>query len=197
VSFRGKSVGDVGYVLVVTVAMVVAGAVAGAIWVLIAPPATAVAIVTRSGKRAHGYVGNDGEHFFDSAVMMAGLLFVLGVVSAVLLWQWRSRRGPTTVVALFTGGVAAAGTAAGVGAGLARLSYGHTDIGSVPADQKIHYITEAPSVFFGHTPIQILVGLVLPSAAAALTYAVIAAASADDDLGVGTPVAQAVDSRVG
>jgi hypothetical protein len=194
-SVGNRPVGDVGYVFAVTAAMAVAGVVAGAIWVLIAPPATGIAIVARSGKRAHGYVGNDGEHFFDSAVMMAGLLFVLGVVSAVLLWQWRSRRGPATVVALFTGGVAAAGAAAGVGAGLARLRYGHTDIGAVPADQKIHYITEAPTVFFGHTPFQILVGLVLPSAAAALTYAIIAAASADDDLGADAAVGEPIGSR--
>lgn len=174
--------------LPVTAGMAVAGAVAGVIWALIAPRATGLVGVTRSGKRIHDYVGNDSEHFFDSAAMMAGLMFALAVVSAVLMWQWRSYRGPAMVIGLLLGGVAAAGTAAGVGAGLVRLRYGHTDIGAVPADHKIHYMTEAPAVFFGHTPLQIVTTLLLPSAVAALTYAIIAAGSAHDDLGVDPPV---------
>jgi hypothetical protein len=176
--------------LVITAAMAVGGVGAGAIWALIAPPATGLVGVTRSGKRIHDYVGNDAEHFFDSAVMMTGLLFALAVISAVLMWQWRSVRGPVTVIGLFTGGIAATGAAAGVGAGIARLRHGHTDIGAVPADHKIHYVTEAPAVFFGHTPLQIVAALVLPSAVAALTYAIIAAGSADDDLGVEPVVAR-------
>jgi hypothetical protein len=175
--------------------MAVAGAVAGAIWALIAPPATGLVGVTRSGKRIHDYVGTDAEHFFDSAVMMSGLLLVLAVVSAVLMWQWRSCRGPAMVIGLLLGGVAAAGAAAGVGAGLIRLRYGHADIGAVPADHKIHYITEAPAVFFGHTTLQVLTALLLPSAVAALTYAIIAAGSADDDLGVEPPVDESVGAE--
>jgi hypothetical protein len=178
--------------LAVTAGMAVAGVVAGGIWAVIAPPATGVVGWTRAGELLHGYVRNDAEHFFDSAVMMAGLLSVVSVVSAVLMWQWRSARGPAMVVGLVTGGVAAAGAAAGVGVGLVRLRYGHTDFASVPADHKVHYITEAPAVFFGHSPAQVIAGLLLPSAVAALTYAIIAAGSPDDDLGVAPPVAQMV-----
>ena len=178
--------------IAITAGMAAAGAVAGAIWAFIAPPATGLVGVTRSGRRIHDYVGNDSEHFFDSAVMMTGLLFVLAVVSAVFMWQWRSCRGPVTVLGLLAGGVAAAGSAAGVGAGLARLRHGHTDIGTVPADHKIHYITEAPAVFFGHTPLQLIASLLLPSAVAALTYAIIAAGSAHDDLGVEPRIAETV-----
>ena len=78
-----------------------------------------------------------------------------------------------------------------MGAGLARLRYGHTDIQAIPADHQIHYITEAPAVFFGHTPLQVATSLVLPAAAAALVYAMMAAASAHDDLGVEPPLSAA------
>jgi uncharacterized protein DUF2567 len=178
--------------VIVTAGMAVAGAAAGAVWAWIAPPAHSVAAVTRSGNRVHDYLGNEADHYFDSAVMMIGLLTGMAVVSAVLMWQWRQRRGPAMVISLSLGAVLAAAAATGTGAGLARIRYGHTDIGSVPADHKIHYFTEAPSVFFGHSPLQVLTVLLVPAAVAALTYAVMAAGSAHDDLGVEPSVPETV-----
>jgi len=174
--------------LTVTVAMAVAGVAAGAAWTWLAPPVHGVVVVTKSGKRVHEYLGNEADHYFDSAVIMSGLLIGLGVVSAVLVWHWRQRRGPGMTIGLTAGGLAAAAAAAGTGAGLARFRYGRIDIQSIPADRKIHYITEAPAVFFGHTPLQVLTILLLPAAAATLTYAMMAAASAYDDLGVESSV---------
>ncbi|HEY7054026.1 MAG TPA: DUF2567 domain-containing protein [Mycobacterium sp.] len=174
--------GDIKLWLAVTAGMAFAGALAGAVWAWIAPPARSVAGVSKSGKRVHDYVGNEADHFFDAAVMMVGLLLCLAIVSAVLVWQFRRHRGPAMVVALTVGGMAAAGAAAGVGAGLVRLRYGHFDIGAVPADHKVHYFIEAPAVFFGHNPLQILTVLLLPAAVAAFTYAVMAAGSAHDNL---------------
>lgn len=170
--------------LVLPAGMAVAGVVAGALWAWLAPASHSDAVVTKSGKRLHEYLGPETDHYFDSAVMMLGLLAGLAVISAVLVWQWRQRRGPSMVIGLTAGGVALAATATGTGAGLVRLRYGHTDIGAVPADHKIHYMTEAPGVFFGHTPLQVLTVLLLPAAVAALTYGMMAAASARDDLGV-------------
>ncbi len=178
--------------LAVIAGMTAAGVVAGALWALLAPPIHGVVVVTKSGKRVHEYLGNEADHFFDSTVMMAGLLLGLGVVSAVLVWQWRQRRGPAMVIGLIVGGVAAAAAAAGTGAGLARLRYGHIDIDSIPADHKIHYITEAPGVFFGHSPLNLLTMLLLSAVAAAVTYAMMAAASAHDDLGAEPPVSETV-----
>ena len=178
--------------LAVTAGMAAAGAVAGAVWAWLAPSVHGVVVVTKSGNRVHEYLGNEADHYFDSAMMMTGLMVGLGVVGAVLTWQWRRRRGPAMALGLATGGIAAAAAAAGVGAGLARLRYGHTDIQAVPADHKIHYITEAPAVFFGHGTLQVLTLLLLPAAAAALAYAMMAAASAHDDLGVGSSVSETV-----
>ncbi|HZQ32532.1 MAG TPA: DUF2567 domain-containing protein [Mycobacterium sp.] len=182
--------------LAVVAGMAVAGAVAGALWAWIAPPVHSVAAVSKSGKRIHEYLGNEADHFFDSAVMMFGLLVGLAIVSAVLMWQFRQRRGPAMVMALTAGGITAAGAAAGVGAGLVRLRYGHFDIGTVPADHKLHYFTEAPSVFFGHSPLQIITVLLLPAAAAALVCAAMAAGSAHDNLGVMPEVAETEDAPV-
>jgi uncharacterized protein DUF2567 len=178
--------------LAVPAGMALAGVAAGAVWAWLAPASHSAVVVTKSGKRLHEYLGNEADHYFDSTVMMVGLLVGLAVVSAVLVWQWRQRRGPAMVVGLTAGGVALAAAATGTGAGLVRLRYGHTDIGAVAADHKIHYITEAPAVFLGHTPLQVLTVLLLPAAAAALTYGMMAAASAHDDLGVKPSVPETV-----
>ena len=174
--------------------MAVAGIAAGAVWAWLAPASHSVVVVNKSGKRFHEYLGkgNEADHYFDSAVMMVGLLVGLAVVSAVLVWQWRQRRGPAMAIALTAGGVALAAAATGTGAGLVRLRYGHTDIGAVAADHKLHYITEAPAAFVGHTPLQVLTVLLLPAAVAALTYGLMAAASAHDDLGVTPSVPETV-----
>ena len=179
-------------VLAVAAGMAAAGVAAGVVWVWIAPPIHTAVAVTKSGERVQQFVGKESDHFFDAAVMMVGLLVGLAVVSAVLVWQWRQRRGPAMVIGLTVGGMAAAGAAAGIGAGLARLRYGHTDIETVPADHKIHYAIEAPPVLFGQTPLQALTVLLLPAAVAVLTYAMMAAASAHDDLGVRSSVPETV-----
>jgi hypothetical protein len=98
------------------------------------------------------------------------------------------------VVALTLGGLAAAGAATGVGAALGRLRYGVVDIAGAPVspDHRVHYVTEAPTVFFGHAPLEVLATLLVPAVAAALTYASMAAGSAHDDLGVAPSVPQTV-----
>src|ERR1700758_700163 len=111
-----------------TVGMAVAGVAAGAVWTWLAPAIHGVVVVTKSGKRVHEFLGNEADHYFDSAVMMSGLLIGLGVISAVLVWQRRQRRGPAMTIGLTAGGLTAAAAAAGTGAGLARLRYGHIDI---------------------------------------------------------------------
>jgi hypothetical protein len=173
-------------VLGVVAAMAVGGALVGALWDWLAPTVHGVVALTKAGERVHVYLGNEADHFFVSAVMMVGLLFSLAVVSAVAVWQWRTQRGALMVVALTLGGLAAAGAATAVGAALGRVRYGVLDIAGAPvtADNRVHYVTEAPTVFFGHTPLQALATLVVPAVAATVTYAALAAGSARDDLGV-------------
>jgi hypothetical protein len=171
--------------VLVAVGLAVAGALVGALWAWLAPPSHGVVALTRSGNRVHTYLGSEADHFFVAAFMMLGFLSVLAVVAAVLVWQWRPHRGPVLAAALSLGSVAAAAAATGVGAALAHWRYGTVDIAGAPVSpqNRVHYFTEAPTVFFGHTPLQIASTLVVPAAIGALVYALLAVSTARDDLG--------------
>jgi hypothetical protein len=186
-------------VAIVVAGMAAAGVLVGCLWVLLAPPVHGAVALNKAGQRLHVYLGNEADHFFVSAVMMVGMLIAVAVVGAVLVWQWRQRRGPATVVALVLGGIASAAAATAVGAGLARLRYGAVEVATAPVSpqHRVHYVTEASTVFFGHAPLQALATLLLPAAAAALAYAIMAAASAHDDLDVGDDYEPSVPETVG
>ncbi|MEV0670218.1 DUF2567 domain-containing protein [Mycobacterium sp. NPDC050441] len=171
-------------------ALAVAGAVIGAVWAWLAPGIHGVVALTRSGERVHAYLGSESDHFFTSAFMFVGMLVVLAVVAAVALWQWAPHRGPVLVGALAAGCALATGTAAGVGVALAHLRFGSLDIAGAPVtpEHRVHYVMEAPSVFFGHTPLQIAGTILFPAAAAAMVYALIAVSTVRDDLGAWPPV---------
>jgi Protein of unknown function (DUF2567) len=168
----------------------VAGVVIGGLWAFIAPPIRAVVAITRSGERVHDYLGAESQHFFDAPCLLLGLLTVLGVVAAVLVWQWREQRGPTMVIGLTIGMVTAAAAASATGAALVRWSYGGLNFDAVPLSGKpsVAYVIQAPPVFFSDELLSVATTLMWPAAAASLVYAVLAAADARDDLG-GLPVA--------
>ncbi|MCF6385907.1 DUF2567 domain-containing protein [Mycobacterium sp. MBM] len=170
--------------------LLAAGAVAGAVWAWLAPPIQGVIALTRAGDRVRAYLGNDSDHFFLGAFLLAGLLAAVAVVATVWAWQWRAHRGPVQLAALVAGMVAAAGAAAGVGAVLVHWRYGGIDVDAAPVSEasRVHYVLEAPAVFFGHGPLVIAAGLVLPAAVAALTYALLTASTTRDDLGAWPPV---------
>ncbi|MDY6870038.1 MAG: DUF2567 domain-containing protein [Actinomycetota bacterium] len=171
--------------LTVVTGLVGAGAATGALWSVLAPPVHGVVALTRAGDRVRAYLGGEADHFFTSAFLFVGMLSVVGVVAAVLLWQWRAHRGPVLVAALAAGGAAAATVAAGVGAPLMHVRYGTVDVDGAPVtpERRVHYVVEAPAVFFGHTPLQIACSLVFPAALGALVYAMCAVTTSRDDLG--------------
>lgn len=173
----------------VVVALAFAGAAVGAAWVVLAPPVHGVVALSKTGERVHAYLGNEADHFFVAASLLLGMLTVLAAVAAVAVWQWRAHRGPVMVAALTIGSALGALAAAGVGAALAHLRYGVVDVAAAPVtpDNRFHYFTEAPSVFFGHTPVQIATGVLVPAAAAAVVYALLAVAANRDDLGAYPP----------
>jgi len=174
----------------VVLGLTVTGVFIGGLWAWIAPPIHAVAVLTHSGERVHDYLGNESEHFFDAPCLMLGLLSLVAVVAAVLVWQWREFRGPGMVVGLSIGLVTGAAAAGAVGAALVRLRDGALNFDAIPlsGDHKLAYVVEAPPVFFSHEWLPVVVTLSWPAGIAALMYAVIAAGSARDDLG-GPPVA--------
>ena len=181
--------------VILTVAgLTVVGALVGALWAWLAPPIHGVVALTKRGERVKAFLGNEADHFFIAAVLMVGMLGALAIIAAVLLWQWRTHRGPVMVAAVAIGAAAAAGAAAGVGAILAHWRYGVIDIAGAPVspEHRVHYVIEAPAVFFGHSPLQIASTILLPAAAAALVYALIAVSTQRDDLGAWPPVEEPV-----
>jgi Protein of unknown function (DUF2567) len=178
--------------VIVVAALAVAGASVGALWAWLAPPIHGVVALTRDGERIRAYLGNEADHFFIAAFLVVGMLGVLAVVAAVLTWQWRSHRGPVMVLALMIGSAAASGAAAGVGALLVRWQYGTIDVDAAPIspEHRVHYVVEAPAVFFGHSPLQIAATVLFPVAIAALVYSLLAVSTPRDDLGAWPPVEQ-------
>jgi uncharacterized membrane protein len=170
--------------------LVATGVLLGALWAWLAPPIHGVVALTKSGNRIKAYLGNEADHFFIAAFLIVGMLSVLAVVAAVLLWQWRAHRGPGMVAALAIGVAAGTGAAAGVGAALMRWRYGTIDIAGAPVspEHRVHYVIEAPAVFFGHSPLQIAATILFPAAAGALVYALMAVSTQRDDLGAWPPV---------
>lgn len=169
----------------IVVGLAVAGALVGALWAWLAPPAHGVVALTRSGERIRTYLGSESDHLFVAAAMLIGMLVPLAVIAAVLVWQWRAHRGPVIATALWVGSVASAAAAAGVGAVLVHWRYGAVPFETAPVTPKnrVYYFTEAPPVFFAHGPLQIATTLLFPAAVAALVYALMAVATPRDDLG--------------
>ncbi len=162
--FAGPRISRIRAAVTVAAALAVAGVVVGAIWAWLAPPIHGAVALTRSGERAHVYLGSEADHFFTVAFLLLGLLMVVAVVSAVAVWQWRAHRGPILACALAVGCVASAAAASAVGAVLAHWRYGSIDIAGAPVtpEHRVHYVTEAPPVFFGHSPWQIAATLASP-----------------------------------
>ena len=171
----------------VAAGVALAGVLIGTLWAWLAPPIHGVIALTKSGNRVTAYLGNESDNFFLGEFLLVGMLTALAVVAAVLVWQWRPHRGPVLLAALTLG---AAGAAAGIGAVLVRWRYGVVDIASAPVtpEHRIHYVTEAPAVFFGHGVLQIAATILLPAAVAALVYTLAALSTPRDDLGAWPPV---------
>jgi hypothetical protein len=180
----------------VVVALSLAGAAVGAVWSLLAPPIHGVVALTRDGDRIRAYLGNEGDHFFVAAFLLVGMLCAVAVVAAVWVWQWRAHRGPVMTAALAAGCALGAGAAAAVGASIVRLRYGTIDVAAAPVSeqQRVHYVVEAPPVFFGLSPFQAALTILFPAAIAALVYSLTAVSTPRDDLGAWPPVEEPAPS---
>jgi hypothetical protein len=176
--------------IIIALGMAGMGALLGVLWSRLAPSIHGVVALARSGQRVHAYLGDEADNLFVSAAILGGLLVILAVVSAVLVWQWRPHRGPAVSAGLSIGAILAAATAAAVGAAIVRSRYGTLDINAAPVspEHRVFYFTEAPPVFFGHGPLQMVITLLLPAALAALVYALMAVSTPRDDLGGWPPV---------
>jgi hypothetical protein len=173
----------------VVVGLVICGAALGALWAWIAPAIHTITGLAKSGERVDAFLGKEADNQFVAVAILIGLLAMLAIVSAVLVWQWRSHRGPLVAGALWIGQMGAAAAAAGVGAWLVHWRYGTPDRAGAALSQenRVAYFTEAPPVFPGHHPLQIAVTVLLPAALAALVYGLMTVATPRDDLGAWPP----------
>ena len=168
------------------VGLTLSGATLGGVWAWIAPPIHTITGLAKSGERVDGFLGREADNVFVASAMLIGMLSALGVVVAVLVWQWRAHRGPLMVIALWIGMTAAGAAAAGTGALAAHLRYGTPDHQGVALSpqNRVAYFTEAPPVFMGHSAFQIAVTLLLPAAVSVFVYALMTVGTPRDDLGV-------------
>jgi hypothetical protein len=174
----------------VVLGLALAGVAVGALWAVLAPPVAGVVGLTRAGDRVRGFVGDAADQLFLGAFLIPGMVSVVAIVTAAAVWRWRAHRGPVLAGALVVGSMIAAAAAAGVGAALAHWRYGAVDVAGAPVspEHRVHYVTEAPAVFFGHTPLQIALTIVFPAGLAALAYALCVLSTPRDDLGAWPPV---------
>lgn len=182
---------------VVASTVAAAGILVGALWAWLAPPVHGVVALTKAGDRVRAYLGAEADHFFVAAFLLLAMACAVALVAAVAAWQWRAHRGPVMLAGLCLGAVAGSALAAGVGAVLVRWRYGVIDVAAAPvsSEHRVHYVTEAPAVFFGHAPLHVAITLLIPAAVGAITYALLAMATARDDLGGYPPVEGVVLGR--
>ncbi|MFC9788988.1 DUF2567 domain-containing protein [Rhodococcus sp. NPDC127528] len=153
--------------------MVVASAIGGIGWGVLVP---AQHFLVLSGGRAASLT-SESNHQFDAVALFLCLGLILGVLSAVAAWLWRSVRGAVVLTGLLIGSAVGAAAAAVVGLGVARLRF--PEVTDVAVGQ---IVPATPTI---GTPM----ALILQPFAAAVVYLLMASLNPRDDLGVTAPPA--------
>ncbi|MDH6679489.1 hypothetical protein M2284_003711 [Rhodococcus sp. LBL1] len=173
----------------IVVFLAILGVPAGVVWAFLAPAERLLVVAEDRGV----VLTTESLHRFDAIAIFAGIGFVLGVLSAIVVWGMRRSRGPGAVAALVLGSALGAGVAALAGMGVARLRFPEID---GPTGGSI--IAAAPGL---STPMV----LIVQPLAATLVYLLLVALSPHDDLGVGgdedergsgAPAVEPVDERL-
>ena len=147
----------------------VASALAGVLWGLLAPPEHLLVLAPDRGVSLTG----ESVHRFDAIGMFACAGLVVGILTAVAAWTARRSRGPVALGAVLGGSVVGACVMALGGIGVAALRFPDADTSTAGAVVAI-----APGI---GTP---LVLIFQPLVACVVTL-VLAALNPYDDLGVG------------
>ncbi|TQF73739.1 DUF2567 domain-containing protein [Rhodococcus spelaei] len=135
-----------------------------------------------SGGRATSLT-SESNHQFDAVALFLCLGLILGVLSAVAVWLWRSVRGAVVLAGLLIGSMVGTAAAALVGLGVARLRF--PEVTDVTVGQ---IVPATPGI---GTPM----ALILQPFAAALVYLLLVSLNPRDDLGVTpAPAAAGPDS---
>nr|WP_240945421.1 DUF2567 domain-containing protein [Rhodococcus sp. HNM0569] len=147
--------------------VLIASAVVGVAWGLLAPAEQVVVVADGSGVALTG----ESLHRFDAVAMLACAGVAVGVVSAVAAWGLRRARGVRLVAVVFVASVLGAMLSASVGDLVGSLR--HQGAGTAETGEMV---SVAPSV-------ETLLVLVFQPLAACLVLAVLALLNPRDDLG--------------
>jgi hypothetical protein len=147
---------------------VVASALVGAIWGVLAPAEHLLVVAPDRGVTLTG----ESVHRFDAIGMFACAGLVVGILAAVAAWTARRSRGPVAVTAVLAGNIVGAGVMALAGLGVAALRFPGDDV-STPGT----IVATAPGI-------GTLLVLVFQPLAACVVTLVLAALNPFDDLGI-------------
>ncbi|MCZ4580151.1 DUF2567 domain-containing protein [Gordonia amicalis] len=164
--------------LTATAAVIVLGAVAGAIWALVTPPTTGVVV--------KGLTREDIPTGFDAVGAFALIMFAYGGIAALVAWAAaRPWRGVTGFLVPALGTVAGSAIGAQVGMWLAGLRF-DDDIAGLPLESVYRVLPELwldGGTRAGHSAPWTL--LICAPFAFAMVYLVCLLSSRTADLGVG------------
>ena len=152
----------------IVAALLLVGVLAGLVWALLVP-AQHFLVVTPDGRGVS--LTGESSHQFDAVALFVCIAAVVGLVSAVAAWQWRSARGPTLYAGLLLGSILGAAAMAGIGESVARLRYPAPDS---PAVDSVVAISPGLGT---------LVVLIVQPLVASFVVLVIASINPLDDLG--------------
>lgn len=161
----------------IVVALVAVSALGGAVWGLLAPAEHF--LVTTNGAAS---LTSESLHRFDAVALLLCIGLIVGVLSAVAVWLWRTVRGPIVLAGLLIGSAVGAATMALVGLAVTNLRYPPLD--NVEVGQ---IVSATPAL---GTPM----ALVLQPFAAAMVYLILVSLSPRDDLGVAGSAAADAES---
>ncbi|MEV6562447.1 DUF2567 domain-containing protein [Nocardia sp. NPDC051756] len=158
--------------VIVAVAVIVVSALGGVGWGLLAP--TEQLFVVEPGRGA--VLTGESVHQFDAVAMFVCFGAVIGVLSAVAVWRWRSERGPLLQLGLLVGSVVGAVVMARLGEQVAEWYHAR------PHDPPVGQIVELP------TEVGTWLALIVQPLLASLLVLFFAALNSSEDLGTGTAV---------
>lgn len=116
---------------------VLLGALGGIAWGLMAPAQQLVVVTADRGVPLTG----ESSHEFDSLAMFLCIGGVVGAISAILAWQWRTRRGPILFAGVLIGTAVGGVVMWPIGEWTARLRH------PLPHNPQVHQIVSmAPSI---------------------------------------------------
>ncbi|MGK8505002.1 DUF2567 domain-containing protein [Nocardia asiatica] len=161
-------------VALASVAVVVVSAIAGAGWGLLAPTERLLVVEQGRGVALTG----ESAHQFDALALFALVGAVLGLLSALAVWRWRSARGPLLQLGLLIGSGVGAVVMAGVGEQVAAWLHPR------PHDPPVGQIVALP-IELGSS-----LALIVQPLIASFVMLFLAALSTSEDLGSGRRAAR-------